>query len=197
MWCITLVPQALPCDWSQLHPSNQLCCRVVWLCTITAICEWIGPAYSANLLTRAFNALKERWLYFTHQWRVSANYHCHVYSLWYDINMCDTSSHVHMENKASHLARNCLQSWRKKKNLKVHLRHLHVWRQNGVKSRFPLLTSLDWTECTVYLVVLLNQVCCVVLHSITLLWMSLCIPKTSLGFDKAIIFYCWNIFSKW
>ena len=52
---------ALPCDWSQLLPSNQRCCRVVRLWVITKICEWIGPAYSANLLTQACNTLKERW----------------------------------------------------------------------------------------------------------------------------------------
>ena len=55
MWCITLVPHALPCDWSQLHPCNQHCCRVVWLCVITKICEWIGPAYSAKLWARAMS----------------------------------------------------------------------------------------------------------------------------------------------
>ena len=31
---------------------------MVRLCVITKICEWIGPAYSANLLARAYNALK-------------------------------------------------------------------------------------------------------------------------------------------
>ena len=34
VWCVTLVPHALPYDWSQLHPSNQRCWRVVnhaWL----------------------------------------------------------------------------------------------------------------------------------------------------------------------
>ena len=35
MWCVTLVPHALPCDWSHLHPGNQPCCRVVWSCVIT------------------------------------------------------------------------------------------------------------------------------------------------------------------
>ena len=62
VWCIALVPYALPCDWSQLHstcrPSNQRCCRVVRLCVITKICEWISPAFSAQ----AYDALKEWWL---------------------------------------------------------------------------------------------------------------------------------------
>ena len=59
MWCVMLVPHTLLCDWSQLHPSNQRCCQVVWLCMITKICEWI---YSANPLAPAHHALKERWL---------------------------------------------------------------------------------------------------------------------------------------
>ena len=56
------MPHALPCDWLQLHPSNECCCQVVWLCMITKICEWIGPPYSANLLERVYDSLKERWL---------------------------------------------------------------------------------------------------------------------------------------
>ena len=38
-----VVPHTLLCDWSQLHPSNQRCCRVVRSCMITEICEWLAP----------------------------------------------------------------------------------------------------------------------------------------------------------
>ena len=61
---IMLVPCALPCDWLQLHPSNQRCCREVRSCIITKICERICPAYSPNLLAQACGTLKKR-LYFT------------------------------------------------------------------------------------------------------------------------------------
>ena len=46
----------------RMHPSNQRCCWVVQSWTFTKICEWIDPAYSANLLAQAYDALKERWL---------------------------------------------------------------------------------------------------------------------------------------
>ena len=59
LWCIMQVPHILLCDWSQLHRSNQRCCRVVWCCMITDICVWFGPTYSANL---AYDVLKEGWL---------------------------------------------------------------------------------------------------------------------------------------
>ena len=29
MWYVMLVPHALSYDWSQMHPNNQRCCRVV------------------------------------------------------------------------------------------------------------------------------------------------------------------------
>ena len=41
VWCITLVPHALPYDWPRLHPSKQRCCWVAGLCAITEFCEWI------------------------------------------------------------------------------------------------------------------------------------------------------------
>ena len=62
MWCVRLVPHALPYDWSQLHPSNQRCCQVVDCAWFQKHCEWIGPAYSANPLARGYDALKEWWL---------------------------------------------------------------------------------------------------------------------------------------
>ena len=49
MYHVTLVPKALSYGWPRLHPSNQYCCRLNQLCVMTKICEWIGPAYSANL----------------------------------------------------------------------------------------------------------------------------------------------------
>ena len=55
MWCITLVPHTLPCDWPQLHLSNQHCFWVVRSCMITKICEWIGPTSYANCLARAYD----------------------------------------------------------------------------------------------------------------------------------------------
>ena len=56
MWCVTLVPHALPCDWPQLYSSNKCCCQGgPLLCVITKICDWIGPVYSANLFPQAYN----------------------------------------------------------------------------------------------------------------------------------------------
>ena len=46
----------------ELHSSNQRCCWVDRLCVIAKIYEWIDPAYSVNLLARAYDALKEWWL---------------------------------------------------------------------------------------------------------------------------------------
>ena len=42
--------------------TTEPSCPVVRLCMITQICEWKGPAYSANLLAQVYDALKERWL---------------------------------------------------------------------------------------------------------------------------------------
>ena len=43
MWCVTLIPHTLQCDWSQLHPSNQRCYRVF-------DCSWLQ--IFVNELTR-------------------------------------------------------------------------------------------------------------------------------------------------
>ena len=47
---VNFVCQAQPCNWSQLHPSNQCCSSVVKSCMITKFCECDDPAYSATFL---------------------------------------------------------------------------------------------------------------------------------------------------
>ena len=49
MCCVMLVPQALPCEWTQLHPSNQGFCQMVQSWVITNICEWIAPTYTLKI----------------------------------------------------------------------------------------------------------------------------------------------------
>ena len=39
VWYVMLMPHALLCDWSQLYPSNQCCCRVV-----TKIWDLVPPS---------------------------------------------------------------------------------------------------------------------------------------------------------
>ena len=51
VWLVTTAP------W----PNNQpLLPSGRWVVRDTQNCEWIGPAYSANLLARAYAALKEK-----------------------------------------------------------------------------------------------------------------------------------------
>ena len=65
----------------RMHPSNQCYCWVVQSLVFTIICEWIGPAYSANLLARAYDALKERWL-LLYPWPEYNHYFSAVTSFW-------------------------------------------------------------------------------------------------------------------
>ena len=47
----------------RMHASNQRCCCVVQSWVFTNICEWIGHAYSANLLTWVYDMLKIWWFF--------------------------------------------------------------------------------------------------------------------------------------
>ena len=69
VWCVALVPYALPCDWSQLHPSNQCCCRVVLCAWLQKFVNELVPHTEARVLLWAYDALKEWWL-LLYMWHV-------------------------------------------------------------------------------------------------------------------------------
>ena len=62
---------------SQLHPSNQCCCRMVQSCMITKNCKWIvQQRWSANLFAWCV------WCIFKERWLALLNWHRIPMSLW-------------------------------------------------------------------------------------------------------------------
>ena len=57
VWLVTTAPY---------YNSNQCCCWVVQSCVIKKNCEWIGSAYSVNLLAQVYNAFR-RGVHSSHQ----------------------------------------------------------------------------------------------------------------------------------